>query len=114
MKTNSGFPKEKVLEGTFILISVVVVYILSQIPYFIMNLLREIKTANHKGGRILDILNIVGDSAGAVNASINFFLYCIVGKQYRKYFKKAFEWLPAWMVCWKVPSLEGNITTITN
>ena len=84
----SGSSREKMLEGAFVLISVVVVYILSQTPHFVKNLLKQIGRADHQEEK--KILSIVGDSAVVLNSSVNFLLYCAVGKQYRANFRETF------------------------
>ena len=88
MKDYSGSSKEKVIESVLVLISVVVVYLFCWTPTVIRFLYFEVfKAISDEFGTILIT---VAYCAIIFNSSINFLIYCLVGKSYRRHVKKAF------------------------
>ena len=88
MKDIAGSSKEKLLENALVLSSVVVVYLLSWMPTVIRFFYFEVFHAIND--ELRTILLTIAYCAIIFNSSINFFIYCLVGKSYRRHVKKAF------------------------
>ena len=88
MKDITGSSKENVLDSALVLISVVVIYLICWTPtvvrFFYFAILKSVDQELKK------ILLTLQDWTIIFNSSINFFIYCLVGKRYRGHVKKAF------------------------
>ena len=83
-----GSHQENVAEGALVLFGVVVAFTICWAPPLIKNILKE--TFQTYQLEWIQVLNQVGWCTVAINSSINFFIYCLVGKQYREHFKAVF------------------------
>ena len=83
-----GHHQESVTEGALVLFGVVLAFTICWAPHLIKNILKEIFQTYQL--EWIQVLNQVGYCTVTINSSINFFIYCIVGKQYREHFKAAF------------------------
>ena len=88
MKKKPGSPQDNVTEGALVLMVVVVAFTICWLPPLIKNILKEAFQSYQL--EWIQVLKQVGFCTVIINSSINFFLYCIVGKQYRQHFKAAF------------------------
>ena len=88
MEDITGSSKEKVLESALVLISVVIIYLFCWTPTIIRFFYFEVfKTINQE----FKIILLTGGYCAIIfNSSINFFIYCLVGKRYRRHVKDAF------------------------
>ena len=89
MKYIAGSSKEKVLESALVLISVVIIYLFCWTPTVIRLFYFSVFKASND--ELWTILLTVAYFAVILNSSINFFIYCLVGKSYRRHVKKAFS-----------------------
>ena len=80
--------QENVTEGALVLFGVVVAFTVCWAPPLIKNILKD--TFQTYQLEWIQVLNQVGWCTVAINSSINFFIYCLVGKQYREHFKAVF------------------------
>ena len=83
-----GSHQENVAEGALVLFGVVVAFTICWAPPLIKNILKE--TFQTYQLEWIQVLNQVGWCTVAINSSINFFIYCLVGKQYREHFRAVF------------------------
>ena len=88
MKDITGSSKENVLDSALVLISVVVIYLFCWTPTVVRFFYFEVfKSVDQE---LKNILLTIQDWTIIFNSSINFFIYCLVGKRYRGQVKKAF------------------------
>ena len=108
MKKQPGTHQENVTDGALILLGVVVAFTICWAPSLVKNIISEIFKTHQL--EVIGVLEQVGYCTVIINSSMNFFIYCIVGKQYRQHFKAAFicsSSLP-------LPHVRGKANTNTN
>ena len=88
MKDITRSSNAKVLDSALILISVAIIFLFSWTPFVIYQFYFDIFKAIDDDFRTT--LLIVGHCALIFNSSINFFIYCLVGKRYRQHVAEAF------------------------
>ena len=108
MKKQPGTHQENLTDGALILLGVVVAFTMCWAPSLVKNIIAEIFKTHQL--ELIGVLEQVGYCTVIVNSSMNFFIYCIVGKQYRQHFKAAF-------ICSSslaLPHARGQENTNTN
>ena len=88
MDSKSGYPKDKMFEGALMMVAVVVVYLVCWTPDIAMIVLAQFQQEEYER-----VLTIVGKCTNVLNSSVNFVLYCSLGKKYRNQVKKTFPFL---------------------